>query len=204
MIRFVALLIATVLVAADGAPIAAQAPGAEAPPRQLVEALRAIYRLRQYTVFDWIGGRYDRGTLTLEGFAARPALKERAEEVAKRSAGVDEVVNDIEVLPALQSDDQLRLRMYVAIYGHPALERYLPGGPSRMAVRELESASFFGLESSSQFTGAHPIHIVVSAASVQLFGSVSSAGDRQIAEAQLRGLPGVLNVINRIQVRGGR
>jgi hypothetical protein len=172
------------------------------PPRPLVEALQAAYRLPEYTAFDWIGGRYARGTLTLEGFAARPALRAAAERVGRSTAGVDEVDNQIELLPAIQSDDTVRVRAYVAIYTHAGLEQYLPGGSaSAVALREIESSASFGIDGTPQFRGPHPIHIVVSGGRVQLFGTVNVSGDRQTAEAELRSLAGVMSVVNRLQVR---
>jgi hypothetical protein len=174
----------------------------QAPPRPLVEALGAIFGLPQYTAFDWVGGRYSRGTLTLEGFAARPGLREEAVRVARSIGGVDDIDNQIELLPSIQSDDTLRIRAYVAVYTHPGLEQYTPGGSaSALALREVDAASHFGLDATPQFRGPHPIHIVVSGGRVQLFGSVNVSGDRRIAEAELRTLTGVMSVVNRIQVR---
>jgi hypothetical protein len=174
----------------------------QAPPRPLVDALQAIYRLPEYTAFDWVGGRYARGTLTLEGFAARPALRDAAARVVRTTAGVDEVENQIELLPTIQSDDTLRVNAYVAIYTQAGLEQYLPGGSaSAVALREIDGAANFGLDGTPQFRGPHPIHIVVSGGRVQLFGTVNVSGDRQIAEATLRSLTGVMSVVNRIRVR---
>lgn len=172
--------------------------------RALSAALSRIHALDQYTAFDWITGTYGKGTLTLEGFVARPDLKGRAEEAAKQSSGIDTVVNRLEVLPALPSDDGVRVRTYVAIYGHSALSRYAPGGggfESLGALRELETAGTFGLDASTQFRGPHPIHIVVSGARVTLYGEVASLQDRQLAEVQARSLSGVLGVTNRLTVR---
>lgn len=180
------------------AGLRAAAQPADWPARQ---ALERISRLDSFTVFDWITARYDRGTLTLEGFATRPVLKARAEEEARRVAGVEAIVNAIEVLPALQGDNDLRLRAFVAIYGHPALVQYSPhGGVWGLDVRELESAAHFGLEASTAFRGPQAIHIVVASGSVQLFGRVVSTLDRQVAEAQVRTLPGVIGVVNHIEV----
>lgn len=188
-----------VLLVLAGAAV--PAGGVQPPPRPLVLALEAMAQLDSYTVFDWISGEYDRGTLTLSGFASRPALVEDAVTAARRIGGVDEVVSEIELLPGIPSDDALRLRAYLAIYGHSGLARYAPGGSlSGLDVRELQAAGLFGLEASRQFQGAHAIHIIVSAASVQLLGTVSTTGDRQIAEVQVRSLPGVLSVVNRIDV----
>lgn len=172
--------------------------------RALNAAMSRIYALDRYTVFDWITGSYEKGTLTLEGFVARPDLKARVDRVAKEGAGIDTVVNRLEVLPALPSDDAVRVRTYVAIYGSSALSRYAPGGggfDSLGELRELETAGTFGLDASTQFRGPHPIHIIVSGNRVQLFGEVGSAQDRQLAEVQARSLSGVLSVTNRLTVR---
>lgn len=195
--RLVLLAVVTIGVATV-APARARA---QAPPQPVFDALDRIARLDVFTVFDWISARYDRGTLTLSGFASRPALVEQALAAARATRGVDEVASEIELLPALQDDDAVRVRAYVAIYGHPGLERYGPGGGlSGLDVREIERAWRSGLEASRQFQGRHPIHIIVSGASIQLLGTVSSTGDRQIAEVQVRTLRGVLNVVNRLEV----
>ncbi len=47
--------------------------------RALTAALSRIYALDRYTAFDWITGSYEKGTLTLDGFVARPDLKVRVE-----------------------------------------------------------------------------------------------------------------------------
>lgn len=174
----------------------------QATPAPVLDALDRIARLDAFTAFDWISARYDGGTITLTGFASRPALVEQALAAARATRGVDEAVSEIELLPGVQSDDALRIRAYAAIYGHPGLERYAPGGGlSGFDIRELERAWTTGLDGSQQFQGAHPIHIIVSGASIQLLGAVGSTGDRQLAEVQVRTLPGVLNVVNRLEVR---
>lgn len=185
------------------AAVSAQTSPAPAPPREVIDALRAIYRLRDYTAFDWISAAYQRGTLTLDGLAHTPKLRERAEEVARRTDGVEEVVNNIDLLPTHAGDDQLRIRLYASIYGHPALESYAPGGQlSPAAIDELVQAGRFGLEGADVGRGPHPIHILVSGGRVILRGQVRTAGDRQIAEAQARTTPGVLAVTNELRVPG--
>jgi hyperosmotically inducible periplasmic protein len=169
--------------------------------RPVVEALTAISRLDSFTVFDWIDLAYDRGTMTLRGYASRPGLADDAARAAGEVSGADEVVNEIEVLPALQSDDHLRLRAYMAVYGHPGLSRYAPGGSLTGAdLRDLQTWGLHGIEATRLFHGPHPIHIVVAGARVQLFGRVSAQVDRQMAEVQVRALPGVLEVVNRIEL----
>jgi hypothetical protein len=98
------------------------------PDRPLVDAMRNLYRLTTYTAFDWISAHYLKGTLTLQGFSRTERLKQQAEEAARKAAGIDDVINQIEVLPPGQGDDNIRLRAYAPIYGSAGLERYAPGG----------------------------------------------------------------------------
>src|SRR5687767_261099 len=69
---------------------------------------RALERLPYYGVFDFLAFKVDRGTVTLLGYAYRGGLKSDAETAVKRVAGVDEVANKIETLPASQNDDRIR------------------------------------------------------------------------------------------------
>jgi hypothetical protein len=188
------------------AAMAGGAPGAarEAQPRTLADLTQRLERIEDYSAFDWITFRLEKGTATLEGFASRPAIRERAEAAAKQASGVDDVVNRIEVLPALLSDDRVRIQAYRAIYGHSGLQRYSPGGAGASSgfLDEIDTAERLGLSASQLGRGPHPIHIIVNGARIILFGTVRSASDRQIAEAQVRTLPSVLGVANRLQVAG--
>jgi hypothetical protein len=157
--------------------------------------MRNVSRVPSYTAFDWVNARYLKGTLTLEGFARSRRFKQDAEQAARRAAGLDEVINRIEMLPARQGDDSIRLQAYAAIYENAGLERYAPGGQlSSAALSELADSQRFGLDGSDVGRGPHGIHIIVNGARVLLLGEVKTRGDRQIAEASLRALPGVLGV----------
>src|SRR5262249_49203125 len=148
--------------------------------RPLVEAMRNVYRLPSYTAFDWISARYLNGTLTLQGFARTERLKQQSQEAARKAAGIDEVINEIEVLPPGGGDDNIRLRAYAAIYGSAGLERYAPGGQlSSAALDELVNSGRFGLDGGDIGRGPHGIHIIVNAARVLLIGDVKTRGDRQ-------------------------
>jgi osmotically-inducible protein OsmY len=199
------LLLALTLVlsaVAPAAPLRAQ-QDAEAAQRILQDALSRVYRLRDYTAFDWIAANYNRGTLTLQGFARTPDLKRAAENEARKARGAEVIVNNIEVLPSLRGDDEIRARAYGAIYGSSALERYAPGGQlNPSALRELQDAARFGLDGVDVGRGPHAIHIVVSGARVLLLGEVRASGDAQIAESTMRTLPGVLGVTNQLRVAG--
>ena len=187
-----------VLLCAATVTLAAPQP---APERVLAEAMSNIYSAKEFTAFDWVSGRYDRGTLTLEGFARTAGLKQKAEAIARRSGGIDEVVNKIELLPSIASDDDVRIRAYYAIYGSTALERYAPGGHlSDAAVADIGDAVRIGIDGAALGQGPHAIHIVVNGARVLLVGQVRTTGDRQQAEARVRPLSGVLGVVNQLTV----
>jgi osmotically-inducible protein OsmY len=179
-------------------------PSAAQPPdRAVVEALGNIYRLRSYTAFDWISANYQQGTLTLQGFVRSPQLKQQAEATARKVARIDAVINQIEVLPTHSSDDDVRVRAYIAIYASSALEQYAPAGQlTSSAIRELQETARFGLDGTDVGRGPHAIHIIVNGARVLLLGQVRASGDRQIAESAVRSLPGVLGVTNQLRVAG--
>ena len=171
------------------------------PDQAVLEALSNVYRLRNYTAFDWVSAAYNRGTLTLRGFVRTPQLKAQAADAARKARGVDEVVNELEVLPAHASDDEVRVSAYIAIYGSSALERYAPSGQLTNAdILELRETSRFGLEGTNVGRGPHSIHLIVNGARVLLRGQVRTTGDRQIAEATVRTAPGVLRVVNELRV----
>lgn len=173
------------------------------PPRALTDAMQNILALRNYTAFDWITARYLKGTLTLQGFVRTPQLKLEAEKAVRKTSGIDEIINELEVLPALSTDDNVRVRAYVAIYSSGGLERYAPGGQfSTTAINDLLDSARFGLDASGVGRGPHAIHIIVNGARILLHGEVRAAGDRRIAEAAVRTLPGVLNVTNQLRVAG--
>jgi hyperosmotically inducible periplasmic protein len=177
---------------------------AQRPDRALVEAIGRVYQLRSYTAFDWVSGTYDRGRLTLQGFVRSTQLKEEAASAARGATGVDEVDNQLQVLPAHRGDDDIRIAAYIAIYGSSALERYAPSGQlSGLAVSELRETARFGLDGTDVGRGPHSIHIIVNSGRILLRGEVRTRGDRQIAEANVRTLPGVLGVVNELRVATG-
>ena len=194
------LAIGFIFLAAGAAPGAAQD---RAPERILEDAFGRILGLRDYTAFDWITAHYNRGTMTLQGFTRTRQLKEQAEKAARQARGIDEIVNQIEVLPALAGDDDLRIRAYIAIFSSSALERYSPTGQlTAGAISELQDAARVGLDGVTVGRGPHSIHIIVNASRILLLGAVRASGDKQIAEATLRSIPGVLGVTNQLIVEG--
>jgi hyperosmotically inducible protein len=80
--------------------------------------------LPYYGVFDVLGFRVEGYTVILTGAVTRPTLKSDAERVVKSIEGVENVRNEIEVLPLSPNDDRVRQAVYRAIYGFPSLNRY--------------------------------------------------------------------------------
>ena len=179
------------------APIlAAQSP---APDMQAIQRMarsiqKEIYTLPTFGVFDDIRFSIKDGVVTLKGLASRPTLKSAAEQVTKRVEGVQKVVNNIEVLPLSRNDDQIRARVYLNIYRHPALQRY---SSSRGNIWLSSTNVNFGITQDPP-TGYHAIHIIVRNGNVTLDGTVDNAGDRAIAEIQANSVSGVFSVDNRL------
>src|SRR4030095_14355297 len=69
---------------------------------------RALEPLPYYGVFDFMAFGIDRGTVTLTGYTYNGSLRYAAEAAAKRTSGVDEVSNRLELLPASQQAARLR------------------------------------------------------------------------------------------------
>jgi hyperosmotically inducible protein len=131
--------------------------------------------LPYFGVFDYIAFKVDGDTVTLMGQVVRPVLKSDAEGAIKHIEGVEHVNNQIEVLPPSSMDDQIRLRLYRAIYGDPGLEKYALG------VQK-------------------PIRIIVKNGRVTLEGVVDNQGDKDLANIRARGVPGTFAVDNNLQV----
>jgi hypothetical protein len=184
--------------------VPAQAQG----QKDAVEGIRkALLRLPYYGVFDFLAFGYDKGTVTLVGYAYRPSLKIDAERAVKRVAGVDTVVNQIEELPVSMSDDDLRWKAYYAIYGDPFLSRYAPGGDMLWGHRHGFGVGPFGRFGPSRFPGMepagdYPIHIVVKNGRITLLGVVDSEQDKIMAGMKAREVPGAFAVENELMVDG--
>src|SRR5208337_4247427 len=96
---------------------------AKSQERIIKEVRHEILMLPYFGVFDNITYKVEGYKVTLMGQVARPTLKSDAGNVVKQIEGVEQVDNQIEVLPLSSMDDQLRLALYRAIYGFTALER---------------------------------------------------------------------------------
>ena len=150
-------------------------PSARGQERLVKEVRHELVMLPYYGVFDNLSYRVNGYDVELMGQVTRPTLKADAERVVKRIEGAEKVVNNIEVLPLSSNDDRIRLAVYRAIYGHTTLNRY--------ALQAVP-----------------PIHIIVKNGNVALEGVVGNEGDRNIANIEARGVPGVFGVTNNLKV----
>jgi hyperosmotically inducible protein len=150
-------------------------PSPRSEERITREVRHELLMLPYFGVFDNIAFKVDGSTVTLLGQVTRPVLKSDAENAVKHIEGVDKVINQIEVLPPSSMDDQLRIRLYRAIYGDPALEKYALG------VQK-------------------PIRIIVKNGHVTLEGVVDNEADKNLAGLRANGVPGIFSVTNNLQV----
>lgn len=148
---------------------------AEETDKTLKKIRKELVTLPFYGVFDNLAFKYEDGVVTLYGQVARPTLRKDAERVVEKVAGVENVVNKIEVLPLSSFDDRIRLATYRAIYRQPGLDR--------LSIQAVP-----------------PIHIIVKNGNVTLEGVVSNKGDATRAFIAANGVPGAFSVTNNLRV----
>lgn len=165
-----------VLMAILATMVAVAAPISDKTQARIAHEVRhQLLTLPYFDVFDNIEFRVDGDRVTLFGQVTRPTLKADAENVVKDIEGVDNVVNEIEVLPLSPMDDRLRMSLYRAIYAFPALQRY-----SMPVVK--------------------PIRIIVKNGHVTLEGIVDNEADKNLAKLRANGVSGVFSVDNNLRV----
>jgi hyperosmotically inducible periplasmic protein len=150
-------------------------PSARAQERIVREVRHELLMLPYVGVFDYLAYNVNGYEVTLIGQVVRPVTKSDAENAVKHIEGVEKVNNQIEVLPPSPMDDRLRMRLFRAIYGYPALQRYALG------VQK-------------------PIRIVVKGGHVWLEGVVDNEGDKNLAGLRANTVPGIFSVTNNLQV----
>src|SRR6202171_3490213 len=185
--------------------LVAASPAAQSQAKSTTDEIRKeLLQLPYYGVFDFIAFSYNKGTVTLMGYAYHLGLKSDAERAAKRASGVDMVVDKIEELPPSPNDDELRWKIYYAIYRDPFLSRYAPGGgmlwghrhPFAGPLYGFGAGAFLGMEPA----GDYPIHIIVKNGRVTLLGVVDNEGDKTIAGMKARQVAGSFEVNNELMV----
>lgn len=152
---------------------------AEQQDRTMKKIRKELVTLPFYGVFDNLAFKYEDGTVTLFGQVSRPTLRKDAERVVERVNGVENVVNRIEVLPLSRFDDDIRVRVYRAIYRQPGLDRLA-------------------------FQAVPPVHIIVKNGNVTLEGVVLNKGDATRAFIAANGVPNVFSVTNNLRIENAR
>jgi hypothetical protein len=181
-------------------------PAVYADPKPPVEAIRQeLLQLPYYSVFDYLAFSYDKGTVTLLGYAYHVGLKPDAVRAAKRAPGVDQVIDKIEELPVSHFDDDIRWKTYYAIYRDPFLSRYAPGGGLLWGHRHPFGGGFHGDVGGPRFPGTeplgdYPIHIIVKNGRTALMGVVDSESDKAVAGMRASEVPGAFAVDNELVV----
>lgn len=139
---------------------------------------KELVTLPYYGVFDNLAYKVEGGTVTLYGQVVDAVTRKDAERRVKKIEGVEQVVNNIQVLPVGGFDNTIRVRTYRALARTGGLYRY--------------------------FLGANPsLHIIVNRGHVTLEGVVSNRGDSNLAYITARGIPGVFSVTNNLRVESG-
>jgi hyperosmotically inducible protein len=147
----------------------------QAEQRITREVRHQLLLLPYLSVFDNLQYKVEGYTVTLMGQVVNPVLKSDAQNVVKGIEGVEKVNNEIEVLPVSPMDNELRRKLYFAIYGFPQLQKY------DMPV-------------------VKPIRIIVKNGHVTLDGVVDSQADKDAAGIRANSVSGVFSVNNDLQV----
>jgi hyperosmotically inducible periplasmic protein len=178
--------------------IAAAAPGAQtvAEKERAFNIERSLQRLPYYGVFDFLAFGVEKGVVTLQGYAYQGNLKSDAARAVKRLSGVDEVANQITVLPASPNDDRIRWATFYNIYTNDFLSRYSPGGAMGARYDARQFSRFPGMQPS----GNYPIHIIVQNGRTMLLGIVDNESDKTVAGFKAREINGVFAVENELVV----
>jgi hyperosmotically inducible protein len=135
----------------------AQQLSGEYTARVFLSIQRQVLEYPHYTVFDSVSARIDgEGIVTLTGKVTMPYKRDDIERRIRSIAGIQQVHNLIDVLPASRSDDELRVGIARAIYGNQTFRPY--------AARANP-----------------PIHVIVERGRVTLEGVVMDESERLLA-----------------------
>lgn len=143
------------------------------------EVHHQLVMIPQLSIFDNLAYKVDGSTVTLLGQVVNPVIKSEAESSVKGIEGVENVNNQIEVLPPSPNDDRIRRQVARAIFNDDRLFQYSMGA-------------------------LPPIHIVVKGGHVTLDGMVNSQADKNEAGIKANGVPGVFSVDNNLQVENSK
>lgn len=143
--------------------------------REVLGDKLAYDRVGYGVAFNAITLNVQDGVVTLGGNVHDYPSRDSAVALAETTPGVKDVIDNIEVAPTSLFDDDLRAKLYRAIYRYSTLQRYA-------------------------INPAKPIRIVVDNGHVTLYGVVDTPLDKQIAGNQANSVPGVFSVDNQLIV----
>jgi osmotically-inducible protein OsmY len=144
----------------------------DVPDAQLREKLAdklAYDRIGYGIVFNNLTLNVQNGVATVGGQVHDYPSRDSALAIVETTPGVKDVIDNIEVLPTSNFDDDLRVRVARAIYGDPTMRKYA-------------------------MSPQKPIRIIVDNGNVTLEGVVDSDFDKQIAETRAKQVPNVFSV----------
>jgi hyperosmotically inducible protein len=154
---------------------AAQSQDAAPNPYVLREVGHALSKLPYMSVFDDISYRVNGYNVVLIGEVRRPLLKTDAEKLVRQIEGVEQVTNQIEVLPLSPNDEAIRRATYFALVRQPSLESYF-------------------------MQASCPIRIIVRNGNVTLEGLVSNQADADLARLTAGAVPGIFSFTSQLEV----
>lgn len=171
---------ATLAIATSAAVAAPKTSGESLSNQQLVNKVRhELVTLPYYGVFDNLTYKVEGSTVTLYGQVTQATTRTDAARRVAKIAGVQQVVNNIELLPLSSFDDSIRARTYRTVFRTAGLSRYAMGAdPS--------------------------IHFIVNGGHLTLEGVVNNSMDKQLAYIAARGVPGTFSVTNNLRVENGK
>lgn len=146
-------------------------------PQQQIEkkVFKEIIKMPYYGLFDNIKFEVEGSTVTLSGKVYEISNRKLAEKQVRKIEGVENVINNIEILPASSFDDRIRRQTVRSFANTGGLYRYLLGtNPS--------------------------IRIIVDRGHLTLEGYVSNEGDSKLANILAQGVPGTFSVTNNLEV----
>jgi len=139
---------------------------------------KELIKLPYYGVFDNIKYQVNGSTVILSGKVAVARNQKDAEDVVEDIAGVESVINNIEVLPPSPFDNSIRQRI-LRSFADKGLYRYLwEPNPS--------------------------VRIIVDRGRVELEGYVAHRGDYNLMNILANGVSGVFNVENNLVIEKNR
>jgi osmotically-inducible protein OsmY len=141
---------------------------------KLAEAL-AYENVGFGNVFDAITVSVNDGVVTLGGHVHNYRNRDSALAMVATTPGVKDMVEEISVDPPSMTDDQVRIEVARAVYGFSALSKYATNPEM-------------------------PIRISVQNGNVELYGTVNSQDDKQLANMRANSVAGVFSVKNYLYV----